>query len=145
MQNKKVVALIILAVLAVISLIYGITASPKGRVKSAAAAVGQASGAPTQNAAAAKSVVSTARRAKRSQFKAWKRNPFVSGLAAPASAAAKLTLNGIIWSKINPKAMIGDAIVVKGDIVGANKVVDIQPDKVILNDGAKDFELKLEK
>ncbi|MDO8535661.1 MAG: hypothetical protein Q7S30_01440 [Candidatus Omnitrophota bacterium] len=145
MKDKKVVALIILAVLAVISLVYGITASPKSRAKSAAVAVGQASGAPAQNAVVAKSVVPTARRAKRSQFKAWKRNPFVSGLAATTLTMTKLTLNGIIWSKTNPKAMIGDAIVVKGDTVGANKVVDIQPDKVILNDGAKDFELKLEK
>ena len=41
--------------------------------------------------------------------------------------------------------MIGDAIVRKGDKVGSNTVVDVQKDKVILNDGAKNFELKLEK
>ena len=54
-------------------------------------------------------------------------------------------MNGIIWNKTKPKAMIGDAIVVKGDTIGANKVVDIQPNRVILNDGTKDFELKIEK
>jgi hypothetical protein len=122
MQDKKVIALIVLTVLAVISLIYGVTASPKSRANSAATAEGQVAIAPAQGAA--KSVVSTGRRARRSQFKAW---------------------NGIIWNKVRPKAMIGDAIVVEGDTVGANKVVDIQQDRVILNDGTKDFELKIEK
>ncbi len=141
MQDKKVVALIVLAVLAVISLIYGVTASPKGRAKSTITAERQAAIAPLQGAA--KNVLSTERRARRSQFKAWKRNPFVTGLTAFTSS--ELTLNGIIWNKTKPKAMIGDAIVVKGDTIGANKVVDIQPNRVILNDGTKDFELRIEK
>ncbi len=140
MQDKKVVALIVLAVLAVISLIYGVTASPKGRAKSAATAERQIATAPQQGA---KNVVSTERRAKRSQFNTWKRNPFVAGFTT--STMTELTLNGIIWNKTKPKAMIGDAIVAKGDTVGANKVVDIQPNRVILNDGTKDFELKVEK
>jgi hypothetical protein len=142
MQDKKVIALIILTVLAVISLIYGATASPKSRAKNAAAPVGQVAIAPAQGAAA-KSVLSTERRAKRSQFKVWKRNPFAAGLTA--STASELTLNGIIWNKARPKAMIGDAIVVEGDTIGENKVIDIQPNKVILNDGTKDFELRIEK
>ena len=143
MQDKKIVALIILTVLAVISLIYGATAVPKGRVKSAAITEGQVAIASPQVAVAAKNVLSTERRARRSQFKTWKRSPFVDSQAA--SATSELTLNGIIWNKNKPKAMIGDAMVVKGDTVGANKVVDIQPNKVILNDGTKDFELKIEK
>ena len=143
MQNKKVIALIILAVLAVISLIYGVTASPKSRAKSAAIAERQAAITPAQSAAT--SIIAATRRPKRSQCKTWKRSPFVSGLPTSTTTTMKLTLNGIIWDKTNPKAIIGDAIVVKGDTVGANKVVDIQPDKVILNDGTKDFELKLEK
>ena len=140
MQDKKVIALIVLAVLAVISLIYGVTASPKGRAKSAVAVERQVAIALSQGT---KNIVSTERLLKRSQFKAWKRNPFVSG--QKALAMTELTLNGIIWNKTKPKAMIGDALVVKGDTVGVNKVVDIQPDRVILNDGTKDFELKIEK
>jgi hypothetical protein len=142
MRDKKVVALIILTVLAVVSLIYGMTASPKSRTRSAVAPGAQVAIAPQQSAA--KAVVPTARRAKRSQFKSWNRNPFSAGLA-PSSTTTALTLSGIIWNKDAPKAMIGDAIVMKGDAVGANKVVDIQQDRVILNDGTKDFELKLEK
>lgn len=140
MPNKKIIALIVLAALAVISLIYGVTASPKSRVKESAAS-GQFAIAPLQSTA--NNVAAAGRRAKRSQFKAWKRNPFAAGLAG--STATELTLNGIIWSKTKPKAMIGDAIVVKGDTVGGNRVVDIQSNKVILNDGTKDFELKIEK
>jgi hypothetical protein len=41
--------------------------------------------------------------------------------------------------------MIGDSIVTKGDVVNDNKVVDIKPDRVILNDGVNNFELKMEK
>lgn len=141
MQDKKVVALIVLAVLAVISLIYGVTASPKGRAKSTVTAERQAAIASSQGAA--KNVLSIERRAKRSQFKVWKRNPFVAG--SMSSTVTELTLNGIIWNKTKPKAMIGDAIVVKGDTIGVSKVVDIQPNRVILNDGTKDFELRIEK
>ena len=141
MQDKKVVALIILTVLAVISLIYGVTASPKPRSKSAVTAERQVAIASPQ--CAATNVISTKRRSKRSQFKAWKRNPFAAGLTA--STVKELTLNGIIWNKTKPKAMIGNAIVEKGDTIGANKVVDIQPDRVILNDGTKNFELRIEK
>ena len=137
MQDKKVLALIILTVLAVISLIYGVTAPPKGRARSAAV-IETRFAAPAPGAQGA---ISTRRRAKRSRFREWKRNPFVKVQAAPV--ITELKLNGIIWNKTNPKAMIGDAIVVKGDTVGINKVIDIQPDKVILNDGTKDFELTL--
>jgi len=141
MRDKKIVALIILTVFAIISLVYGVTASPKGRVKSAVTTERQVAIVPPRQGA--DSVLLTKRHAKRSQFKVWKRSPFVS--SQTASTMTGLTLGGIIWNKTNPKAMIGDTIVVKGDTIGANKVVDIQPDKVILNDGTKDFELKLEK
>lgn len=141
MQDKKVVALIILAVLAAASLIYGVTASSKGRARSTTVAVKQAAIMPAQGAA--ENVISTTRRAKRSQFKTWNRNPFASGFTV--STSSELTLNGIIWNKARPKAMIGDTMVSKGDTIGSNKVIDIQPKKVILNDGTKDFELNMEK
>lgn len=141
MQNKKIAALIVLSVLAVISLIYGLTASPKGKSRKYTTS-GQLAISPYQQGAAG-DVVAVKRRAKRSRFKVWNRNPFVSG--STGAAATELALNGIIWNKVKPKAMIGDAIVVKGDVVGGNRVVDIQPNKVILNDGTKEFELKMEK
>ena len=41
--------------------------------------------------------------------------------------------------------MIGDSIVGKGDKIDGNTVIEVEKEKVILNDGTKDFELKLEK
>ena len=57
---------------------------------------------------------------------------------------SKLSLNGIIASGKTFKAMIGDSIVGKGDKISGNTVLEVQKDKVILNDGTKDFELKIE-
>lgn len=135
MQDKKFLTLIILSIFAVISLIYGITARPK--VGPEKAAISQA-GSLTPHAV----YVAAERRAKRSKFKSWKRNPFVP-VGAPTSS--NLILSGIIWNKENPKAVIGDALVSKGDKISGNTVLDIQTNRVILTDGAKDFELKLEK
>lgn len=135
MQNKKVVALIVLSVFAVISLIYGLTAKPKHRPSEAASSV-------SNQAPAQLSPVSVERRAKRSKFTAWKRSPFVS---TGTSTSSNLILSGVIWNKDKPKAMIGDTIVTEGSKVQGNTVVDIKPDRVILNDGIKDFELKIEK
>lgn len=137
MQNKKVIALIVLSVFALISLIYGITAKPKTRIKTAGQGI-----AITKELAPPEGGLSVERRAKRSKFTAWKRSPFV---ASGTSTSSSLVLSGIIWNKDRPKAMIGDTIVTKGAKVEGKTVVDIRPDRVILNDGTKDFELKLEK
>jgi len=140
MQNKKLIILIVLSVFAAISLFRGITTPSKYRVKSLSApAVSRTQPAGAERAAAH---LSMERRAKRTRFKSWKRSPFVSG-EKPASAT--LVLSGIIWTNENPKAMIGDMIVRKGDRVNNSTVIDIRPDKVIMNDGTKNFELKLEK
>lgn len=137
MKDKKVIILIILGICAVISLSYGIFSSPKGRrqVPSVPAAVSQAEKIePAQGAAGIQ------RRAARTKFKSWARSPF-----APRAGAAgtSLSLSGIVGSPKKPKAMIGDAIVGVGDMVGKYKVVAIRQDRVILNDGTKDIELKL--
>lgn len=84
----------------------------------------------------------TKRRAARTQFRSWKREPFVpQGLPGSPS---KLVLSGIIAHGNEFKAMIGDAIVGKGDRIGDNTVVEVRKDSVVLNDGVKDFEIKME-
>lgn len=55
-----------------------------------------------------------------------------------------LTLTGIIWDKDNPLAIINDSMLRKGDALGANKVIEIRPDSVTLNDGVNNIELTLE-
>lgn len=136
MRDKKIIILIILLIFAVVSLIYGISARPKGGAKRVYIATGG-----SLQQASSQAALSTQRRAKRSKFTSWKRNPFVpTGVSGMSS---NLVLSGILGSGTNLKAMIGDAIVGKGDKVGDNTVVEVKKNSVILNDGTKDFELKL--
>lgn len=72
----------------------------------------------------------------------WVRCPF-SGKVYSSAEGIELNLMGIIWDKQAPLAIINDSIVKPGDRMGANRVIAIEPDRVILNDGTKDFELKL--
>ncbi len=136
MRDKKVIMLIVLSIFAVVSLIYGISAHPKGRAKRAYIATGGSLQQPSSQGA-----FSTQRRAKRSKFTLWKRSPFVP--TSVPGMSYSLALNGILGSGANSKAMIGDTVVGKGDKVGNNTVVEVKRNSVILNDGTKDFELKL--
>lgn len=119
MPNKKLIILIILGIAAVISLIYGLAIS-----------------AVTEN-------TSFKRRAVRTKFISWKRSPFA--IKGAAGDISQLVLNGILSSGDDMKAIINNTVVDKGSKIGDNTVVDIKKDSVILNDGTKDFELKLER
>jgi len=60
------------------------------------------------------------------------------------SSAQGISLNGIIFNKDMPVAVINNTIAKEGDLIANNtKIVSIKRDSVILNDGSKDFELKL--
>ena len=61
---------------------------------------------------------------------------------APAPAPV-ITLTGILWDKDKPLAIINNRVVKIGDTAGGSRVVEIKENSVILNDGTKDFELKL--
>jgi hypothetical protein len=73
----------------------------------------------------------------------WGRNPFVQGAAQTESPA--LTIEGITWDEKNPIAVISGEIYNVGDSLGANTIVEIQRDRVILGDGENTFELRLKK
>ncbi len=137
MRDKKVIILIVLSIFAVVSLIYGISVRSKSGVRKAYIATSE-----SLQQVSSQSNLSTQRRAKRSKFTSWKRNPFVP-TGAPGTSST-LALSGILGSGNNLKAMIGGAIVGKGDKIEGNTVVEVKKDKAILNDGTKDFELKLE-
>jgi hypothetical protein len=141
MKNKKVVILIILGVTAVFSLLYGIfTPSQSRRPSPMPAGEGVFQSRPTPSAAA---LFLPRRRAAKSKYLSWKRNLFVSK-ETPHTPSATLTLNGIMWSEKNPKAMINGVVARKKDKIDSCTVVDIKRDRVFLNDGSKDFELVLE-
>jgi hypothetical protein len=138
MQNKKLIALIILSILAVFSLIYGLTSPPRTRRRT----FPSVSGIKKDTSVEKVRVVATSERhAKRSSYITWGRSPF-----APREIRIKkittLTLNGIMWDNINPKAIINNNIVGIGDRIGKGRVVEINRDNVILNDGTRNFELR---
>lgn len=142
MKNKKVIALIVLGIGAVVSLIYGVTAPPKrsGRVDTKPGPAPH----PADNQAAyepAEKIIPTKRRAKHTEFDSWSENPFIP---KKAKIAEKLALGGIMWSEKDPKAVIGSEMVSRGDVVGGYKVVEIKKDRVILKDGAEEIILKLQ-
>ena len=137
MQNKKLIIAIVLGIGAVFSVFYGVTSKPKARSHAGSAI----SAAAPEEPGPAGSVAAVKRLAKRSQFASWARSPFVH---KSSGGGVTLVLNGIVGSPKNPKAMIGDAVVGKGDKLGVYTVVDIGQNKVILNDGSKDIELKME-
>lgn len=78
---------------------------------------------------------------KKSSHADWGRNPFVFS----SGVSQDITLGGILWDINRPAAIISGEIVSKGDSVGRYVVVDVQQDRVILNDGQKDIDLRLGK
>ena len=140
MKDKKLLVIIVLAVLAVVSLIYGLVAPPKSRYRSSSDSpiVSVSQGKPASG-----EFVSEVRAKKRTTFASWGRNPFLFQPLA-GKEAKQTVLDGIIWDSREPKAVIGGEILGVGDSIGPNKIVDIKPDKVILNDGVNNIELELE-
>ncbi len=135
MQDKKLIFLVVLGVLAVGSLIYGI-ATPSGARRQLSQESSNLSGtasAPLKGSPAQ-------RRAARSTYDGWVRSPFT---ASSGGKNLGPVLNGIAWDEKSPRAIINDQIVQAGDFVGKYKVVAIQPQSVLLNDGSQDLDLKL--
>ena len=75
----------------------------------------------------------------------WVRCPFSGKAYSTEEVSSDLKLIGIIWDKLDPWAIINGRIIKPGASIGKNKVVEIKEDRVILNNGIEDFELKLGK
>ncbi len=60
-----------------------------------------------------------------------------------AEFSGSLELRGIFLNEGAPMALINDNIVAVGDKIGRNVVSAIKEDVVVLNDGSKDFEIRL--
>jgi len=138
-QNKKMAALAVLVVIALISFIYGVSAPPRGK---SGVVVRPEPSIEAERARPIGTMLPTKRHSKKTEFKEWGRNPFAPGsISGPAS---NLTLNGIIWDSAKPKAMINNSTVSEGDKIGGYTVKNIESDKVILRDGEEELVLKLE-
>lgn len=77
----------------------------------------------------------------KSAYPLWGRNPFIPGSLIESSD--QLILRGIIWDEAGAFAIINDKIVRKGDEIEGRRVMEIKKDRVIINDGQSNFELKL--
>lgn len=55
-----------------------------------------------------------------------------------------LKLIGIIWDRERPQAIINNIVVNPGDKISINKVIKIERDSVVLNDGSGDYVLTME-
>jgi hypothetical protein len=138
MENKKLLILIILGIAAIFSLIYGIITPSKAERK-----ISQKSDTLiSETKDLAGEDIFTNRRAKRSTYTSWGRNPF-SLDTGRATTMRDLILNGVLWDENEPAVIINDEILGIGDKIGLYTIVDIQKDKVILNDGTKNCELCL--
>jgi hypothetical protein len=139
MNNKKLIVLIVLAVLAVLSIVYGLVKSSRETARMPEKLV------ESSNKAAAVNKVSTVLPSTppvRSAYSSWGRNPF----ALPGERYASLEdlrLEGVLSDKNKFSAIINDRVVIIGEEIEGNTVVDIRADRVILSDGQKEFELKL--
>ena len=79
----------------------------------------------------------------RSKALTWGADPFTYRPAHPNGAVGDLKLDGVVWDKQSPKAIVSGMIVGVGEKVGEYTIVGITPDSVILSDGIKEIELKL--
>jgi len=134
MKNKKVIALIILSIGAVISLIYGITAPGPGGSRRSSRHVENVSD--DHLTLPSSRIVPTRRLTKTTEFESWGRSPFAFEKILEKKSSA-LILNGILWDETNPAAMINDEIVSVGDTISDKTVVEITPTAVILDDKTK--------
>jgi len=73
------------------------------------------------------------------------RDPFFLGPSKVIESAelADLDLTGILWDSKNPSAIINDTIVEVDGVINGRRVIEIKRESVILNDGTKNFELRL--
>jgi len=72
------------------------------------------------------------------------RDPFSKQQVISVSRSSYVNLSGIAWDEEFPTAIINGQIVGVGDEIGGYRVIEIRRNKVVLTDGLKDVELKLE-
>ena len=142
MKNKKLMALMILSGLAVISLVYGLSAPTKGRgaLRSGRRTTVETEGVETVSVD--RNIMEVRRMAKRTEYTEWVRDPFTNREIGWENRQG-LILNGIMWDSTEPKAIINNEILGVGDEIGGKTVIGIEEDYVVLNDGTNDFRLTL--
>ncbi|MFA5275537.1 MAG: hypothetical protein WC417_01410 [Candidatus Omnitrophota bacterium] len=142
-KNTKLIILITLSILGVFSLIRGAVTPTKARRLASSEPDKPVTIAQEKSFSLTGEGLSVKRYAKRSNYSSWSRDPFTMGAPIKPIGEGSLDLKGIIWDEKLPLALINGRTVKIGDKVGSNTVVDIRKDSVVLNDGSRDWELKL--
>ncbi len=74
--------------------------------------------------------------------KEWVRDPFVPlATFSTVSKAVNLTLGGILWDEVKPKAIVNGKTLFSGDTIYGYTVDTIKPKSVVLKTGEKTIEL----
>lgn len=82
---------------------------------------------------------------RRTEFVDWGKDPFAwLKREEEAGEISDLALSCIIWNDEGSRAVIGKSIVREGDKIGDKTVKRIEQNRVILNDGTKDYVLELQ-
>lgn len=136
MRDKKLILLIVLAGLALLSLLYGILTPSRLRRPGSPEAVTTQSTKP----GASNLLAPLERSARKSSYLGWGRNPFS---LSEVATVEKPVLNGIVWDQKSPQAIINNQILQKGDRIGRFTITDIQSTSVILTDDTHILELRL--
>jgi hypothetical protein len=136
MQDKKLMLLIGLGILAVVSILYGILSPSRFRHDLSPTSVSQQESPKPISPSLSKGPL------KRTSYFSWGRNPFLTGIGE-TSAAGQFILHGISWDGKNPRAVINGRIVGVGQQIGEMKVVKIEKDRVVLSDGFAKVELRI--
>lgn len=144
-KNKIQLGLVVIFILVLIFVIFNILGK-SGKVKKEQANIKSGSkvqaGAPNAPVSTGKSLFDSLDA--QAEGVTLVRDPFSSvPLVAEKTSGRGVVLSGIVWGKDKPTAIINNSIVRVGDTVSGNVVVRIQRDRVVLNDGNNDFELKL--
>ncbi len=82
---------------------------------------------------------------KRTEFADWSRNPFVwPQQEEETGEISNLKVFAIICENDKSEAMVNESVVCVGDKIAGKTVKQIEPDRVILTDGTKDYILKFQ-
>jgi hypothetical protein len=139
MNNKKLIILIVLGVLAVLSIVHGLIKSNQQTLKLPEKS---ANSDLKSTAILDEITASSSKPPVKSAYSSWGRNPFA--LAGEKGASLEdLRLEGILSDSNKFSAIINDRVVTIGEEIEGNTIVAIKADRVILSDGKKEFELKL--
>lgn len=140
MKDKKSIVLVILSIAAIISLIHGIGSLSKTKSRKFVLRQNFQRGE-VKNIDSEGIQTFLNRQEKRIDYSDWGRNPFV---LPEIRDSLEVVLNGILWDKENPRAIINNKNVRIGDKAGVYTVEEISEDKVVLTDGIRRLELRVE-